>query len=73
MLAGVFVFGEAFPTIETFANSTARGAWTLPDAFHLSYGAVVGLAVAAALGAFAGAEMLERRIERPAHPSGNTR
>ena len=73
MLVGVFAFGEAFPQIETFANSTSRGAWTLPDALHLSYGTVVGLMVAAALGAFAGAEMLERRIERPAQPSGNTR
>jgi hypothetical protein len=73
MFAGVFAFGEVFPRIETFANSTARGAWTLPDALHLSYGTVVGLIVAAALGAFAGAEMLERRIERPAQPSGSTR
>lgn len=72
MLAGVFAFGEAFPKIETFANSTARGAWTLPDALNLTYGAVVGLIVAAALGAFAGAEMLERRIERLAQPSGIT-
>lgn len=70
MLAGVFAFGEAFPRIETFANSTARGAWTLPAALHLSYGTVVGLIVAAALGAFAGAEKLERRMERPARPSG---
>jgi hypothetical protein len=73
MLVGVFAFGEAFPTIETFANSTARGAWTLPDALHLSYGTVAGIIVAAALGAFAGAEMLERRIARPAQPSGITR
>ena len=73
MFAGVFVFGEAFPMIETFANSGARGAWTLPDALHLSYGTVVGLVVAVALGAFAGAEKLERRIERPAQPSGITR
>jgi uncharacterized membrane protein YedE/YeeE len=73
MLSGMFVFGEAFPTIETFANSTARGAWTLPDALHLSYGTVVGIIVAVALGAFAGAEWLERRIERPAQPAGITR
>ena len=73
MLAGVFVFGEAFPRIESFANSTARGPWILPDALHLPYGVVAGLVVAAALGAFVGAEMLERRIERPAHPSGITR
>jgi len=67
MLAGVFVFGEAFPALGAFAESTARGAWTLPQAVGLSYGAVVGIIVAVALGAFAGAERLERRVERPAH------
>jgi len=69
MLAGVFVFGEAFPVIGTFADSTARGPWTLPQALGLSYGTVVGIIVAAALGAFAGAEWLERRAERPARPA----
>ena len=66
MLAGVLVFGEAFPAIGSFADSTAHGSWTLPQAFGLSYGTVVGLVVAVALGAFAGAEWLERRAERPA-------
>ena len=70
MLTGVFAFGEAFPAIGAFADSTARGALTLPQAFGLSYGVVVGLMVAAALGAFAGAEWLERRVERPAQPAG---
>jgi uncharacterized membrane protein YedE/YeeE len=70
MLTGVFVFGEAFPAIGVFADSTARGALTLPQASGLPYGVVVGLIVAAALGAFAGAERLERRIERPARPAG---
>jgi uncharacterized membrane protein YedE/YeeE len=69
MLAGIFVFGEAFPVIGKFADSTARGAWTLPQAFGLSHGTVVGMIVAAALGAFAGAEWLERRAERPARPA----
>lgn len=72
MLAGVFVFGEAFPAIGTFADSTARGSWTLPEALGLSYGVVVGIIVAAALGAFAGAEWLERRAERPASPAGSS-
>jgi len=67
MLTGVFVFGEAFPALASFADSTARGAWTLPQALGLSYGTVVGIIVAVALGAFAGAERLERRVERPAH------
>jgi uncharacterized membrane protein YedE/YeeE len=66
MLAGVFVFGEAFPGLATFADSTARGAWTLPQALGLSHGSVVGIIVTGALGAFAGAEWLERRAERPA-------
>ena len=69
MLAGVFVFGEAFPALEPFADSTARGAWTLPEALGVSYGSVVGLVVAVALGAFAGAERLERRVARPARPT----
>ena len=72
MLTGVFVFGEAFPAIGAFADSTARGAWTLPQALGLSYGTVVGIIVAAALGAFAGAEWLERRVERPAQPTDVT-
>ena len=69
MFVGVFVFGEAFPAIGSFADSTARGAWTLPQALGLSYGTVVGIIVAAALGVFAGAEWLERRAERPARPT----
>ena len=68
LLAGVFVYGEAFPLIQSFVDATARGAWTLPQALGLSYGTVVGMIVAAALGAFAGAEWLERRAERPAEP-----
>jgi hypothetical protein len=72
MLAGVLVFGEAVPVIGAFADSTARGAWTLPEAFGVSYGVVVAIIVAAALGAFAGAEWLERRVERPAHPTATT-
>jgi len=66
MCAGVFLFGEIFPAVGHFADSTARGAWTLPQALGLSYGTVVGVIVAVALGAFAGAEWLERRAERPA-------
>jgi hypothetical protein len=69
MLTGVFVFGEAFSAIEPFADATARGAWTLPAALGLSYGTVVGMVVAVALGAFAGAEWLERRVARPARPT----
>ena len=70
LLAGVFVFGELFPFIQPFADATARGAWTLPQALGLTHGTVIGIIVAVALGAFAGAERLERRAERPATPAG---
>lgn len=70
LLVGVFAFGEAFPAIGAFADGTARGPWTLPQALGLSHGTVVGIIVAVALGAFAGAERLERRVERPAHADG---
>jgi uncharacterized membrane protein YedE/YeeE len=72
MLVGVLVFGEAFPAIGAFADSTAHGAWTLPQALGLSYGTVVGTIVAAALGVFAGAEWLERHAERLAQPTDVT-
>jgi hypothetical protein len=65
MLAGVFAFGEAFPFLGAFADSTARGALTLPRALGISYGVVVGVIVAVALGTFAGAEWLERRAGTP--------
>jgi ABC-type enterobactin transport system permease subunit len=72
MLTGVFVFGEAFPLLGAFAESTARGALTLPQALGISYGVVVGVIVAVALGAFAAAEWLERRAGRPIRTTGAT-
>jgi hypothetical protein len=53
ILFGIFVFGEIFPLIEDFYNSTNLGRVTLPDALGLSYGMVVFLVVLMAIGAFA--------------------
>lgn len=53
ILFGIFVFGEIFPLIEGFYNSTNLGRVTLPDALGLSYGMVVFLVVLMAIGAFA--------------------
>jgi uncharacterized protein len=61
MLIGVFAFGESFGWLQSFYDSTARGAVTLPETLGLSYGTVVFGIVAMALGGFAGAEWLERR------------
>jgi uncharacterized membrane protein YedE/YeeE len=61
MFVGVLVTGLAFPLIQTFAESGARGAWILPDVFHASYGVVVAGVVAVALGGFFIAERIEGR------------
>lgn len=49
---GIFVFGEIFPLIEGFYNSTNLGRVSLPDALGLTYGMVVFLIVLMAIGAF---------------------
>ena len=61
--AGIFVFGEMFPLIEGFVNSTDMGAQTLPSFFGLSYGLVVFLVVVMAIGMFAAAEWIEKKFE----------
>ena len=57
---GIFVFGEIFPLIENFYNSTPMGKVTLPQFLGLSHGLVVFLVVMMALGAFAAAEWSEK-------------
>lgn len=61
---GIFAFGEAWPVIQGFAESTDLGPLTLPQVLGLRYGLVVFLVVVLALGAFKGAEVLERRMAR---------
>jgi uncharacterized protein len=66
VLAGIFVFGEAFPLLQGFYQSGDLGRLTLPQAFHLPYGLVVFLVVVMAVGGFMGAEWVERRFAPPA-------
>ena len=60
--AGIFVFGEMYPLIEGFVNSTDMGSETLPSFFNISYGLVVFLVVVMAIGAFAAAEWSEKKF-----------
>lgn len=60
MLFGIFVFGEVFPLIEEFYNSTPMGKVTLPEFLGVSHGTVVFLVVMMALSAFAAAEWSEK-------------
>lgn len=61
IFAGIVIAGLAVPALEPFFSSTARGAFTLPDALSLPYGVVVLAVVVLALSGFALAEHLERR------------
>jgi len=62
IVAGIFVFGEAFPLVRDFYYATPLGQVTLPQLFGLSYGMVVFLVVMMALGGFAGAEWVEKKF-----------
>lgn len=64
VVAGIFVFGEFFPLIESFFYSTNMGKVTLPDLLNLPYGMVVFLVVIMAIGAFAAAEWGEKVMAR---------
>lgn len=61
-LFGIFVFGEVYPLIANFYNSTNMGVARLPEALHLPYGLVVFLVVVMAVGAFSLAEWAEKKF-----------
>ncbi len=59
---GTLVFAEAYPLVKPFMNSTAMGAQTIPGYFNLPYGLVVFGVVLMAVGGFAGAGWVEKRV-----------
>jgi uncharacterized protein len=63
MFAGVLGTGLLFRSLQSFYDSTPRGAFTLSDLFSVSEGVVVFVVVAIAIGGFKVAEVLERRSE----------
>lgn len=61
MFAGILSMGLMFDRFKSFYDSTARGAFTLPELLHVSYGVVVFGIVVIAIAGFRGAEAIERR------------
>lgn len=61
LFAGVLLTGLAWPWIEGFADSTARGTLTLPDLTSLPYGVIVAGITVAGVAVFAAIERFERR------------
>ncbi|MDP2887033.1 MAG: YeeE/YedE thiosulfate transporter family protein [Ignavibacteria bacterium] len=62
VIFGIFVFGEAFPLVSSFYETTPMGQITLPQIAGLPYGLLVFLVVLMALGGFAGAEWVEKKM-----------
>ncbi len=61
MLAGILVFNELFPVVETLYRSTPMGQVTLPELLGLPVGVMLFLLVAAGLAGFMVAERIEAR------------
>jgi hypothetical protein len=62
ILTGILFFGEVFPLVSNFYVSTPMGQITLPQLTNLPYGLFVFLVVLMALGGFAGAEWVEKKM-----------
>jgi len=62
IFAGILGFAEVFPLINNFYISTAMGQITFPQVTGLSYGLLVFAVVMMAIGGFAGAGWIERRM-----------
>ena len=59
---GMLIVGLVLDRFRAFFESSARGAWTLPEFFGLPYGVVVAAVTALALLAFAACRAFERRV-----------
>ncbi|HTY35868.1 MAG TPA: YeeE/YedE thiosulfate transporter family protein, partial [Bacteroidota bacterium] len=62
VLFGIFVFAEFFPLVSSFYASTPMGQITLSQISGLPYGLLIFLVVLMALGGFAGAEWIEKKM-----------
>ncbi|OGU59025.1 MAG: sulfurtransferase [Ignavibacteria bacterium GWF2_33_9] len=61
---GIFVFGQAFPMLEDFYNSTDMGVVYLYDFFGTSFGVMVFAVLVMAVGMFVAAEWWERKLAK---------
>lgn len=62
LFGGMVIVGLVLHRFQAFFESSARGAWTLPEFFGLPYGVVVAAVVTLALLAFAACAWFERRV-----------
>jgi uncharacterized membrane protein YedE/YeeE len=60
--AGTLLFAEAYPLFKPLQTATPMGQTTIPQYFNLPYGVVVFAVVLMALGGFAGAGWVEKKM-----------
>jgi len=61
-LFGIFVFGEMFPSIEEFFNSTNMGRINIPNLLGIDYGIIVLVVILLAIAGFTAAEWGEKKM-----------
>ncbi len=61
-LFGIFVFGEMFPWIEDFFNSTNMGRINIPSLLGIDYGIIILIVILLAIAGFTGAEWGEKKM-----------
>lgn len=64
IFAGILVFGEMFPIVESFYTATPMGQVTLPQIMNIPYGVVVFAVILMAVGGFAGATLVEKAMAK---------
>ncbi len=62
LYAGTFLFAELYPLFKPLHTATPMGQTTIPQYFNLPYGVVVFAVVLMAIGGFAGAGWVEKRM-----------
>ncbi len=63
VVGGTVAFAEAFPLVKTLHSATPLGQTTIPQYFNLPYGLVVFAIVLVAVGGFAGAGWVEKKMQ----------
>lgn len=62
LIAGMFMYGEKYASIQSFADSSSLGKQTLYGFFNIPYGMTVLLVIALAMGSFRVASLLEKKF-----------
>jgi hypothetical protein len=68
VFAGTILFAEAFPLVKRLYSATSVGQTTIPQYLNLPYGLVVFAVVLMAVGGFAGAGWVEKKMASRVQP-----